>query len=207
MNLDSPTAHTNAPADTSMSLPADLKNEKDSNLIEACLQGDEWAWATLIERYSRLIYTIPLRYGFPHAIADEIFQETCLILLEGLDTLQNRERLSSWLMTVTKRACIGRLRQKEEVALTEKVDTAVSSQINTPLDKNLIQIEQRHLVHRALEQMPERCQILLTALFLQEPAPSYDEIAEKLGISVGSIGPNRARCLQKLRLILFQLDQ
>ena len=66
----------------------------DPDLIAACLAGEEQAWVALIERYNRLIYTIPWRAGFSKAVVDEIFQETCVILLEGLENLHDRRRLA-----------------------------------------------------------------------------------------------------------------
>ena len=183
----------------------DWKKATDTTLIDACLQGEEQAWATLITRYSRLIYSIPIRFGFPQTIADEIFQETCLALLEGLHTLQNQDRLSSWLMTVSRRSCIRRMRQKSEVEMDGDWETAVPTN-DPPIENSLIQLEQEHLIYQALKNMDPRCQELLTALFLTEPAPSYEEIAVQLDIPIGSIGPYRSRCLQKLRLALVQLE-
>ncbi|MBE2220401.1 MAG: sigma-70 family RNA polymerase sigma factor [Anaerolineae bacterium] len=184
----------------------DWQKAPDQTLINGCLQGEEQAWAALIERYSRLIYSIPIRFGFPQTIADEIFQETCLILLEGLHTLQNHDRLSSWLMTVSRRSCIRRIRQKPAVEMEDEWETAVPAN-DPPLETNLIQLEQEHRIYQALATMPPPCQALLTALFLTEPAPSYEEIATQFDIPIGSIGPYRARCLKKLRLALVQLEQ
>ena len=65
--------------------------------------------------------------------------------------------------------------------------------------------EKQHLVRLALSQLEPRCQKLLTALFLESPALSYEELAKRLDIPIGSIGPTRARCLQKLRTLLQKL--
>jgi RNA polymerase sigma factor (sigma-70 family) len=183
----------------------DWSKAVDEALIDACLQGEEQAWSALVERYSRLIYSIPIRFGFPHTIADEIFQETCLALLEGLHTLQNHDRLSSWLMTVSRRACIRRIRQKSEVEMDEDWETAVPTN-DPPLENSLIQLEQEHLIYQAIESLSPHCQQLLTALFLTEPELSYEEISRQLDIPLGSVGPYRSRCLKKLRLALIQLE-
>ena len=68
-------------------------------------------------------------------------------------------------------------------------------------------LEQDHLIYQALDTMSPRCQELLTALFLTEPAPSYEEITEQFNIPIGSIGPYRSRCLKKLRLAFVQIEQ
>ena len=55
---------------------------------------------------------------------------------------------------------------------------------------------------QALGCLDPRCRRLLTALFLEANAPSYEAIGRRLGMPVGSIGPTRGRCLAKLRLAL-----
>ncbi len=69
-------------------------------------------------------------------------------------------------------------------------------------DESIERTEQRFQVERGLEQLDDRCRRLLTMLFFSDPAPSYDDIAEQLGMSAGSVGPTRARCLAKLKRIL-----
>jgi RNA polymerase sigma factor (sigma-70 family) len=178
------------------------ENANDSQLIEACINGEEQAWTTLIERCSRLIYTIPLRFGFSKMVADEIFQETCLILLEGLDSLQQSERVRSWLVTVCKRVCIQHMRQKKDVESLDMMD--VDGRF-PELDNELIQLEQQYIVQEALMRLPERCQYLIKAMFFDDPPATYEDIAEVLSISKGSIGPTRSRCLDKLHQELENL--
>ena len=190
-----------------MSNPPDIQEYTqldDATLVSACLNGDEQAWVTLLERYNRLIYTIPLRFGFTKAMADEIHQETCLIMLEKLDTLQDREQLRSWLMTVTRRACIKRWRTKtvEEVELTDAEQVGYST-----IEENMGRLEEQFLIQEAFTQISDRCQHLLQSLFLTDPPLSYDEISEQLDISLGSIGPTRSRCLDKLRREVERLQR
>jgi len=175
----------------------------DPALIQACLEGNEFAWETLIERYSRLIYTIPLRFGMPKAAADEVFQETCLILLEKLGTLKDQQRLSAWLVTVTRRACIQRWRSQANVQLVELDEQAIAKE--SSLEDGLLHIEEQYQVHQALQQIDPRCQKLLHILFFEKTQRSYEEIAAALDMQVGSIGPTRVRCLDKLRRQLDDL--
>jgi len=181
----------------------DISGWDDVDLIGACLDGNEQAWTILIERYSRLIYTIPLRFGLAKPVADEVFQETCLILLEKLDTLHDHQRIASWLVTVTRRACIQRWRRKA----VQTVDLQESSKASDDIENEVLRVEQHHLVQRALENLEPRCRRLLQWLFFEVPSPSYDDIAEKLNIPKGSIGPTRSRCLDKLRQQIVKLEQ
>ena len=181
----------------------DLSKWNDADLIGACLGGDEQAWAVLIDRYSRLIYTIPLRFGFSKPIADEIFQESCLILLEKLDTLRDRQRIGSWLVTVTRRACIQRWRRKT----TQTADLQESGEIPHDIEDEILRVEQQYLVQQALANLEPRCVQLLKWLFFDTPSPSYNDIAEELDMPKGSIGPTRSRCLDKLRQEIVKLEQ
>jgi RNA polymerase sigma factor (sigma-70 family) len=180
------------------------ENAADSQLLDACITGDEEAWAVLVNRYSRLIYTIPLRFGFSKMVADELFQETCLILLESLETLQNKERVRSWLVTVCRRVCIQHLRRKKNHQSLDSVDLDGHF---PPLDSELIQLEQQHIVQEALARLPARCQQLIQALFFATPPVPYEEIAKKLNISTGSVGPTRIRCLEKLHQEITKSSQ
>ncbi len=175
-------------------------DEADARLIADCLSGDERAWEKLLNRYGRLIYTIPLRMGFSVATAEEIYQEICLILLEKLDTIREQRSLSTWLFTVTKRTCIQRLRQRKSVISLDDMES-LSADIKG-LEEQMIFVEKQEMVRLAIESLDARCKSLIHALFTETPAPSYDILAERLGIALGSVGPTRARCLEKLRQIL-----
>ena len=64
-----------------------------------------------------------------------------------------------------------------------------------------------HVLYRlALVELGGRCQTLLELLYQTDPPPSYAEIAARLQVSVGAIGPTRARCLQKLKKLLEAMD-
>jgi DNA-directed RNA polymerase specialized sigma24 family protein len=63
-------------------------------------------------------------------------------------------------------------------------------------------MEEQQIVRMLVESLDERCAQLLTLLFYRPDSAPYAEIAAKLGIPEGSIGPTRARCLQKLRRLL-----
>ena len=82
----------------------------DTELVEACLQGEGQAWEALLVRYQRLIYSIPLRYGLSEHDANDIFQNVCVLLWENLKKIRDRERLGAWLVITTRRECWRMLR-------------------------------------------------------------------------------------------------
>ena len=71
-----------------------------------------------------------------------------------------------------------------------------------PADATLEEIEEQALVRQALERLGDRCRRLLWHLFYKHEPLSYADLARDLGMPEGSIGPTRARCLEKLRGVL-----
>jgi len=175
----------------------------DSAVIAACLSGDESSWRMLVDRYRRLIFSVPIRYGFPADEAADIFQEACVLLYEKLHLLRDRERLASWLLTSTSRLCWARRRAaaRHPVSLLDDPPDAPDEEGPLP-DEELEALERRRLVWAALARIPAACAQLLERLFLTAGNVSYKEIAVDLGIPEGSIGPTRQRCLEKLKSAL-----
>lgn len=175
----------------------------DQTLIATCLKGDKAAWATLIHRYERLIYSIPIRYGFSESEAADVFQDVCLILLEKLNDLRDETRLASWLGTVTRRECWKAMRRRDAASTEDPIPllTAQPAHHDEP-DALVAEWEAWQAVRHALSQLGERCRELLRRLYYTTPTPNYETIAAELNISVGSIGPTRARCLKKMHHIM-----
>ena len=179
----------------------------DHELLLACRRGDEDAWATLVNRYQRLIYTIPRRAGLDEDRSAEVFQEVFTTLLEKLYDIERPERLQAWLVTTARRKTM-RLISREAglrgfVEDQEGRDETHKLSDPAPLpDEVLVRLEEQHRVRIAVASLDERCRKLLTLLFYASEPPTYAEIAAALGTTEGSIGPTRARCLQKLLRLL-----
>lgn len=177
----------------------------DEALITACRHGDEAAWDVLVTRYERLIFTVARRTGLDDEQAADVLQRVFMILIERIATINSPQRLSAWLAATTRREA-WRLRRQERMLLS--VDEAEAQQLaaledNAALpDEVVTQLEEQHEVMRALQRMEPRCRRLLTLLFLTPDPPSYADIAARLDMPVGAIGPTRARCLDKLRRVL-----
>lgn len=176
----------------------------DTTLVLACRRGDESAWNVLVTRYERLIYSIALRTGLSHDQASDVYQRVFMLLLEHLDRIDEPSTVGAWLITTTKREA-WRLRRRERIAGQLFVaDTFADTLIDeepSPQDQLLHLEEQSHL-RTAVAALDTRCQTLLMMLYSSYTSPPYADIAKQLGTSEGSIGPTRARCLQKLRRLL-----
>jgi RNA polymerase sigma factor (sigma-70 family) len=177
------------------------KTRTDPELVSMCLQGDALAWEALIMRYRRLIFSIPVRFGFFSADASDVFQQVCLKLIEHLHEVKDETKISAWLITTTTRQCIHLKSLKHR-------ETATDDDFEEPPDpgENLEELriitEQQQTVREAVEQLPPRCRSLIEMLYFDMRALSYEEISTAMEMPVASIGPTRARCLEKLKAIL-----
>jgi RNA polymerase sigma factor (sigma-70 family) len=183
--------------------------QEDRELIAACLEGDSGAWEALIVRYQRLIYSIPLKARLSTDDAADIFQSVCLKLYETLATLREHEKIIAWLITTTTRETwrlAARARRESQSAASDTQDPADSiSQIPAtgPLADEQRQIlQQQQIVREGVAALPERCRDLITMLFYQKDELSYADIAARMKMPVASVGPTRARCLEKLKKLL-----
>jgi RNA polymerase sigma factor (sigma-70 family) len=178
--------------------------ESDWDLIQACRQGNARAWNKLLDKYERLVFSIPLNYGFPYEDAADIVQITFTILIQSLDSLRTDTRLAPWLATVARRHTWRLLERHRRESPNAKADLRESSFL-LPDESSRKVIERWELVEW-LEQgfalLDERCTQLLLALYFDPEKPTYAEIAETLDMPIGSIGPTRARCLERLRHLL-----
>jgi len=180
----------------------------DAELVLACRSGDEAAWNELVDRYQRLIITIPRRAGLSEEQAADVFQEVFLTLFEKLDEIEQPEKIRSWMVTTAKFKTWGTVRgekgfrtpETEEEMEREMASLADASPL---ADDRLIELEQQHQIRAALKEIEERCQKILSMIYLSDRgAASYAEVAAAIGVGETSISPMRARCLQKLAKIL-----
>lgn len=175
----------------------------DAQLIAACQAGEQAAWNELVDRFGRLVYSIPRRYGLSEADADDVFAGVWSIAFRRLPHLRDEGKLSSWLITTTHRESwrVGKNRPGKTAA---DLDNQIAD-VSSPSQEQVARWEQQHLVRRALAELGGKCEELLQALFLEPGEAQYDAIASRLGMSIGSIGPTRARCFKKLEVILNRL--
>lgn len=181
----------------------------DTALVQRCRQGDEAAWSQLVQRYERLVFAMVSRAGLDEHTGADVFQTVFARLLEHLPGIQQPDRLQAWIVTTTKRE-LQRLRQRSArwVSLTPATSDseddgsapAIDIADESPQAEALLsELQQLHRLQTALAQLDPRCASLLQLLFDGDPPPGYDEVARLTGMPHGSIGPTRARCLDKLR--------
>lgn len=176
----------------------------DVALVEACLAGSEAAWVALVDKYSRLIISVPLRFRFARSDAEDIFQSVCVDLLEQLPAVREPAALRGWLVQVATHKCLHARRRSGREELTDPVELAAdaTSADDTP-EQVMADVQQQQLVRDAVSQISARCQTLLRLLFVETPLRPYDEVARLLGVARGSVSFLRGRCLQRLRKVML----
>jgi RNA polymerase sigma factor (sigma-70 family) len=180
--------------------------DSDGDLIRRCRQGSRGAWQQLLNRYERLVYSIPLRYGLSRDDAADIAQITFTILIQSLDNLSEDSRLGSWLATVARRHTWRLLERNRREIASERLESADLVESAVLLGKSdgdsMEHWQLTEWLDTGLSKISAACRELLLALYFQPEDSSYAEVGARLGMPVGSIGPRRARCLKSLRQVL-----
>jgi RNA polymerase sigma factor (sigma-70 family) len=175
-------------------------------LVTAAADGDSAAWRELVHRFSGLIWSIARAHRLSDADAADVTQTTWLRLAEHIGKLNTPDRVGAWLATAARRECLQHIRAGHRIVASDDM-TAFETVPpgDNPTEGEVLRAEsEREDAHRAdvlwqaLGRMPDRCRELLRVL-MASPPPSYAEVAAALSLPVGSIGPTRARCLQRLR--------
>jgi RNA polymerase sigma factor (sigma-70 family) len=170
-----------------------------ATLVMRARNGDQLAWDALVERYAPLIWSLCRRYRLDGADTADVSQNVWLQLVNHLGKIRDPAALPGWLATTTRRACQRMLNkaQAPHAALHAlDADNIPDEQAN--MVEHVLAAERHAALREALTRLPLRDQQLI-ALLIEDPPVPYAEISARLGIPVGSIGPNRRRCLDKLR--------
>jgi RNA polymerase sigma factor (sigma-70 family) len=162
--------------------------------------GDERAWAALVERYAPLVWSLCRRYRLDATDTADVGQNVWLLLVNQLGKIRDPAALPGWLATTTRREC-QRVVNKAQVPHAARhepdAENIPDDQAET-IEQGLLAAERHAALREAFTHLPPRDQQLI-ALLIEDPPVPYAEISTRLGIPVGSIGPNRRRCLDKLR--------
>jgi len=146
----------------------------DAELVALCRDGDESAWAELVERFSQYVYAIAKRgLRLSEADAEDVFQEVFARLFERLDDLRDDTAVRPYIAQVTRRVALDRHRAMAKVEPRENPPEPA------PLNGDLLErLDEAMEVREALAMLPERCQEILDRFFVRDE--SYLMIAEAL---------------------------
>jgi len=168
----------------------------DADLLARCRADDQDAWQALVERYAALILSVPRRYGLKPERAEDVFAEVCVALVRSLGAIRDAQALPQWLIRTATRATWEAARKDRAAVVPDDLPPLTGA---APPEELIASLEEEQLVRDALREVPERCRKLLTLLYFTDPVPSYDEVARRMKMPRGSLGPTRGRCLEKMR--------
>jgi RNA polymerase sigma factor (sigma-70 family) len=174
-----------------------------SELALRCLGGDKEAWKDLIRQITPMIFTICHNAGLTRDESLDIFGQVCYLLLTNLNKVRSINKLKSFVKTTAQREIL-QLKRKDSLSRKseEKIVNSLYADPVVRPDDLAEAGEITHAITTAMVELPRRCFELLFAMFFSERKPDYREISEDLDIPVASIGPTRARCLNKLMRVL-----
>jgi len=169
----------------------------NAELLAAALRREAEAWNGLVQRFGRLVWAVARSFELPDSDAADLSQTVWLRLVEHMDQIKEPERLGSWLATTTRREGIKLLR-KRSLEIPDELEEERSDQGKDGPEEQLLVADEYAQLRDALERLPERCRKLLRVIAASDEA-NYSEVAAALDMPVGSIGPTRSRCLERLR--------
>ncbi len=173
-----------------------MTTEPVADLVAAVRGGDQDAWNRLVDRFAPLVGSVCRKFSLDSHDREDVAAGVWLRVLERLDTLREPAALPGWLATTTRNECLALLRARRRTLPTdfdrELPDDAPEA------GTDLIDSLRRQALRDAWTGLSERCRTLLGMLFGDPPVP-YAEVAERLGVQIGTIGPTRIRCLAVLR--------
>jgi RNA polymerase sigma factor (sigma-70 family) len=171
-----------------------------ADLVAAAAAGDAQAWNAIVERYAPLVMSVVRRYRMRSDDGLDVAQTVWLRLVEHLKDIREPRALPGWIVVTTSRECLRLLAGEQRTRPMDALQLAeqVSGVDDTPPDADLLHTERREALLAAFAELSDRQRALLL-LLVKDPPPSYEEISVRLDMPLGSIGPTRARALQRLR--------
>jgi RNA polymerase sigma factor (sigma-70 family) len=174
-----------------------LARDDVARLVARAADGDHGAWNALIDEFGAVVWAATRAHRLNEADAADVFQTTWMRLVEHVDRIHDPASVGAWLATTARRQCLGVIRRAARlVPLGDDLPDVPSDAPNA--GELLVSRQDAAVIRAALAQLSPRDRMLLRML-ATEPAPSYDEIGAALGMAIGSIGPTRARALERLR--------
>jgi len=165
-------------------------------LLARAAAGEESAWRDLVARYQALVHSVIHAHRIHGADGEDLFQETFLRLHRHAHRIQDPRALTRWIMVTTRHLCLDHLsRRWRETTEAHPPDLPDP---RPDLEVALERLERAQEVREALATLSARCQALLQALYYEQEEPDYRRVAEQLGMPLGSVGPTRGRCLERL---------
>jgi len=165
--------------------------------------GEEPALDDLVRTMSPVLWHVVRATGLDREAAEDVIQNTWLTLVRSADSVRDAQAITRWLCTAARREAWRVAKQSTRQQPVE--DESIARRLpDEPAPENQVVLDDDNArLWACLGRLDTRCQRLLR-IVAAEARPDYTAIAAELGMPVGSIGPTRGRCLDKLRRELAQ---
>lgn len=180
-----------APDDSARRALAPPSAAKDDHLEQLCLGIDN------LDKTNRLIQSVVRRFNLTRQDAEDVIQTVWLRLLEKLDRVREPRALPGWIFTTARNEAVNAIRRSRKAALVGDGFSELHADEEIAFASDDAE-ERRRALLEAFSELSD-LQQRLVAMLMEDPQPPYSEISRRLNIPVGSIGPNRARALNRLR--------
>lgn len=169
---------------------------QDEAIIQLVLQGNNNAYAVLVERYQHFVFTLAFKFLKTQEDAEEAAQDAFVKAYRSLDKYNSESKFSTWLYTIARNTCLSRLRVnkpdiKDEADITETVDST-----NELLDNK----SKKEVLNKAISLLSDEDAIVITLFYIQEQ--SIDEIVQITGQTKSNVKVRLYRARKRLKEIL-----
>jgi RNA polymerase sigma factor (sigma-70 family) len=163
--------------------------------------GEDPGLDDLVRVMSPVLWHVVRATGLDREATEDVVQNTWLTLVRSADSVRDAQAITRWLCTAARREAwrVSKAGSRTRPVEDDVLDARLPAQ-DSP-ESEVVAGDQSALLWQALSRLPERCQRLLR-IVAWEPRPDYSSVADSLEMPIGSIGPTRRRCLDKLRVEL-----
>ncbi len=172
-------------------------------IVEQCRNGDQRAWHDLVDMVAPVVFSICFKLYLSREESLDIYGQVCAVLVINIHKIRSADRVISYAAAVA-RGQIGELYRNSRLydRLSDEALATMPDATERIPDRLYESTQRSRMLNQALHKLPDRDFTLISALFLEGDGVSYDDLARRLEMPVSSIGPTRARSLQKLQRIL-----
>ncbi len=169
----------------------------DGALVAMTLGGNSEAFATLVERYDRAVYHLAYRTLHDVEESRDAAQEAFFKAYRSLRTFKAGSKFSTWIFAITYHACCDRLSRRKRYSneeMPERADPGPGP------EREAIAMDEARRLRAAIDALPEKYRTVITLYHLQ--GKQYEEIAEVLGLPMGTVKTHLFRAKEQLRKLL-----
>ena len=173
----------------------------DGDLVALALRGDPGAFASLVERYDRAVYHLAYRTLHDVEEARDVAQEAFFKAFRSLRTFKPGAKFSTWIFAITYHACCDRLNRSKRYTgqeLPERADATPGP------EQQVIALDETQRLRTAIDCLPEKYRAVITLYHLQ--GRQYEEIAQVLGLPMGTVKTHLFRAKEQLRRLLCGME-